>query len=139
MERSLKTVTKRLPQFEPDIDSIRGTLVDKFRGGVIEAVTDFRQLSKIATAIDNIGIKKRQAESALNRLFNPKNNVGIREVYERTVEFGYDEKKAINQIDYLSQYFDTLLKDDLVDQLDEEFMQRLRDLQEYLQRILGDK
>lgn len=139
MERSLKTVIKRLPQFDADIDNIRSTLVDKFRGGAIEAVTDFRQLSKIATAIDNIGIKKRQAESALKRLFNPKNSVGIREVYEHTVEFGYDEKKAIHQIDYLNQYFETLLKDDLVGQLDEEFMQRLHDLHEYLQRILGGK
>ena len=46
MERSLKAVTKRLPVYSDSIDTIRDTLVDKFRGGTIAAVTDFRQLSK---------------------------------------------------------------------------------------------
>ncbi len=139
MERSLKTITKRLPQFESNIDGIRNTLIDKYREGTIGAVTDFRQLSKIATAIDNIGIKKSQAESALKSLFNSNNEVGIREVYERTVEFGYDEKKAISQIDHLNAYFDILLKENLVSQLDDEFVEKLNNLREFLQRILGGK
>ena len=55
MERSLKTITKRLPEYESGLDDIRYALVEKFREGTIQAVTDFRQLSKIATAVDNLG------------------------------------------------------------------------------------
>ena len=47
MERSLKTVTKRLPDYTDRLDNIRDTLIGKFRNGLITAVTDFRQLSKI--------------------------------------------------------------------------------------------
>lgn len=65
MEKSLKTVLKRLPEYTDQIDRIRDTLVDKFRDGRISAVTDFRQLSKIATAIDNIGLQRAAAVRSL--------------------------------------------------------------------------
>lgn len=60
MEKSLKTVTRRLPDYGERIDEIRDTLVEKFREGRITAVTDFRQLSKIATAIDALGVAQRR-------------------------------------------------------------------------------
>ena len=61
MERSLKTVTNRLPGYSDRLDDIRDALVDKFRSGLIPAVTDFRQLSKIATAVENIGLHRETA------------------------------------------------------------------------------
>ena len=61
MERSLKTVMNRIPEYGERVDEIRDVLVEKFRDGRIHAVTDFRQLSKIATAIDNLGLQRAAA------------------------------------------------------------------------------
>ena len=47
MERALKTVVIRFPAYKDNLDSIRNTLVEKFRKGTIQAVTDFRQMSKL--------------------------------------------------------------------------------------------
>ena len=103
MERSLKTVIKRLPEFEDKLDDIRPALVSKFRDGTINAVTDFRQLSKIATAVDNLGMPMEAAETSLRRVFDSDDPVGIKEAYENTVEFGYDERKASLRIQSYSQ------------------------------------
>ena len=138
MERSLKTVTRRLPEFSENLEDIRDTLVGKFRDGIIGAVTDFRQLSKIATAIDNLGIQHRTAKAALNKVFNPNSRVGIREVYERTVEFGYDEKRASQQVTFLNEYISELLEQEIQDELDEEFIEQLEKLYKRLEELLGD-
>jgi len=136
MERALKTVRNRLPEFEERLDEVRNTLVKKFRSGTIDSVTDFRQLSKIATAIDNIGIKKSKAERALNTLFDPDNDVSIREVYKHTVEFGYDERKAAQHVGFLNEYFAELIEDKKRDLLDEDFIEQLRELYGRLKALL---
>lgn len=137
MERSLKTVTKRLPEFANNIDSIRDTLVKKFKKGSIGAVTDFRYLSKIATAIKNLGIKKATAERALSKIFDPENKVGIRDQYKKTVEFEYEEKNVSRQIENLIEFFDDILKDHKQDQLDKEFRGAIEKLYERLKKLLG--
>ena len=82
MERALKTITKRLPEYEDRLDSIRDTLVNKFREGTITAVTDFRQLSKIATAVNTLGIAQRIAKKSLDKVFDAQNETSIRQAYE---------------------------------------------------------
>ena len=94
MEKSLKTVTNRLPGYTDRIDDIRDALISKFRDGLIPAVTDFRQLSKIATAVKNIGLQRDDAVESLDAVFDPETETGIRQAYEETVELGYDEKNA---------------------------------------------
>ena len=136
MEKSLKTVLRRLPEYTNQIDSIRDTLVDKFRDGQISAVTDFRQLSKIATAIDNIGLQRSAAVSSLDAVFDSCQKQGIREAYEQTVEFGYDEKDAARRVEALTEFLDRILNDDQVESLDDEFLDRARQLQARLTRIL---
>lgn len=136
MERSLKTVTKRIPSFASHLDEVRDVLVDKFKTGVISAVTDFRQLSKIATAIDNFGIEKNKAERALKRIFDSDNKIGIRDVYQGTVEFQYDERKAAQQIAFLNDYFDDLIEDEKQEHLDEHFLGQLRELYKRLKTLL---
>lgn len=136
MEKSLKAVTKRLPEYEENIDEIRDTLVKKFKNGAINAVTDFRQLSKIATAIDNLGIKQKTAKNALNKIFDSNNKVGIRDVYQRTVEFEYDEKKAAQQVLYLNEYFDEILEEGRKTELDKEFLGLLQELYKRLKTLL---
>jgi hypothetical protein len=94
MERSLKTVTRRFPEYEGRLNDIRDTLIVKYRHDTIGAVTDFRQMSKIATAVDKLDIARTIAKKSLDRVFDAQDSTGIREAYENTVEFSYDERKV---------------------------------------------
>lgn len=136
MERSLKTVIKRFPKYEDEVDEVRDVLVNKFKNGVINAVTDFRQLSKIATAIDNLGLKKQKAEKALDVVFNSKSPKGIRDVYQTTVEFEYDERKATQQVETLTEYFDGILAQAKKEDLSLEFRHQLQELYKRLKALL---
>lgn len=137
MERALKTITNRIPEFAQDIDIVRDTLVDKFRDNTIGAVTDFRQLSKIATSIEGLGVNEQKAKDALGSIFDRNNSVGIREIFKETVEFEYDEKNAERHVSFLTEYFDEIIEDDLWTQLDEEFIDDLRELHSRLTELLG--
>ena len=136
MERSLKTVVNRLPEYAARIDEIRDALVAKFRDGLIPAVTDFRQLSKIATGIENIGLQHQAAASSLDAVFDPDSDQGIREAYEQTVEFGYDEQNATRRLLFLTEFFDHILQEGQVDGLDDEFLGHARELHARLTQIL---
>lgn len=136
MERSLKTVTTRLPEYADQIDDIRDTLVEKFRDGLIPAVTDFRQLSKIATAIENIGLQRTAAIRSLDAVFDPAEDKGIREAYSQTVEFGYDEKDAARRLQSVTEFLDRILETRQVESLDEDFLKQARELHSKLSRIL---
>lgn len=136
MERSLKTVTRRIPEYSENIDNIRDVLIDKYRSKVIPAVTDFRQLSKIATAIDRLGIERSIARRALNSVFNPKKKFGIRDAYKKAVEFEYDEKKAAREATALVEFIDEILEEGIRDRLDDDFLQTLATLNERLRRLL---
>lgn len=137
MERSLKTVTKRLPEYEGRLDGIRATLVRKFRNGSITAVTDFRQLSKIATAVDNLGVAQRTAKRSLDKVFDAQDRTSIRQAYEDTVEFEYDEQKAARQIQSLNDFFDEVIDTGQERKLDETFLSQLHELYERLKQLLG--
>lgn len=136
LEKSLKTVTNRLPEFDKDIDDIRDALVGKYKRGVISAVTDFRQLSKIATAVQNLGIKEKTARAALKKVFNPDNDVDIKRTYESTVEFEYDERKASLQVSSLTEFIEEIFDEDRQDELDEEFVAGLLRLRKELNKLL---
>ncbi|MBN2286944.1 MAG: ParB/RepB/Spo0J family partition protein [Tissierellales bacterium] len=138
MERSLKTITKRIPKFQKQVNTIRNVLIEKFRNGIIESVTDFRQLSKIATAVKNLGIEKRKAEETLDKVFTKGNDYGIRMAYENTVEFGYDEQKFFKQITSLNEYFDSILRENKQKELDKEFIDQLHKLFKRLKALLGE-
>lgn len=136
MERSLKTVTNRLPDYADRIDDVRDALITKFRSGLISAVTDFRQLSKIATAVENIGLERDDAVKSLDAVFDPETETGIREAYQQTVGLGYDEKDAARRLQFLTNFLDRILEEDQLESLDEEFIDRARELYERLSRVL---
>ena len=136
MERSLKTVTTRLPEFADRLDDIRDTLVEKFRDDLIPAVTDFRQLSKIATAIENIGIQREAAVRSLDTVFDPASEQGIREAYSQTVEFGYNEKDAARRLQSLTDFLERILETRQIESLDENFLNHARELHAKLSQIL---
>lgn len=135
MEKSLKTVTKRLPRFESDIERIRDVLVKKVKNGVISAVTDFRQLGKIATAIHNLDISEKTAEKALEKIFSD-NKVNITDTYKSTVEFQYDEKRVYHQLSFLNEYFEEIIDENTITELDKEFIDELAELYDRISMIL---
>jgi len=138
MEKSLKTVVRRLPDYEPAIDSIRDTLVKKFREGTISAVTDFRQLGKIATAVDTLGMLQSTASRALDKVFDPSKNTSIRDAYESTVAFGYVEQKASRLVSSLTEFVDEMVDDERQGDLDTELVAGLRALRDRLNELLED-
>jgi ParB/RepB/Spo0J family partition protein len=136
MERALKTVVRRLPEYEERLDDIRDVLIGKFQNRTITAVTDFRQLSKIATAIEGLGIAHRTARKALDRVFDPAKSYGIKEAYRQTVEFEYVEKKASREIDHLSEFIGLVVDQERIDELDDETKEGLKGLYTRLKQLL---
>ncbi len=137
MERSLKTVITRLPEFEKQKDKIRDTLIKKYRKKVISAVTDFRYLSKIATGIKNLGISEKKAKRKIEKIFDIEQKYGIREAFKETVEFGYDEKNALKQITSLNEFLEEIHTDEQQSKLDQEFLDELKKLSSLLKKVLG--
>lgn len=136
MEKAIKAIVKRVPSYESKIDEIRDVLIDKFKGGKITAVTDFRQLSKIATALDNLDVKKEEAKEILDRIFDPSNPVGIKEEYARSVSFEYEEKKYYRYIDNVEGFLSDIIEDDRVEELDDAIIDKLRELYSTIARLL---
>jgi ParB family chromosome partitioning protein len=139
MQKALKAVTRRLPEYESRIDDIRDTLVKKFRERTISAVTDFRQLSKIATAVDSLGVAHQEAKRALDKVFNPTSKVTIREAYEGTVQFEYDERKATRHVATLLDFLEEVESEEREESLDDDFLASLTRLYERLRAVLGIK
>lgn len=137
MERALRTVTKRMPAFNSQIDEIRDTLINKFREGSIKNVTDFRQMSKIATAVDKFAVAEPTARSALLKIFEPDTTIGIQDVYEKTFGVRYAEHQALRHVEYLTTYCDDLIERGRAGKLDEEFLQQLQRLRQILEQVLG--
>ncbi|HEX8445478.1 MAG TPA: ParB/RepB/Spo0J family partition protein [Sphingomonas sp.] len=138
MEKAIKTIVKRIPAYEPKIDEIRNALIEKFRRDKITAVTDFRQLSKIATALDSLDVKRGDAKKILDKVFDPNNSVGIREAYEQSVAFEYEEKKYYRYVDNIEDFLSEVIEDDRVDDLDNDLLSRLRELYTTIARLLGE-
>lgn len=136
MEKSLKTVVKRLPEYGPKIDKVRTALIKKFRSEKIKAITDFRLLSKIATSIDNLDIAHKSTRNLLDRVFDPKDPMSIKDAYENTVEFGYDEKKAERQIVHLQEYLAGILDEEQADELDDDFVEALKKLRKEIDEVI---
>jgi ParB/RepB/Spo0J family partition protein len=136
MEKAIKTIVKRIPSYEPKIDKIRDALIDKFRRDKITAVTDFRQLSKIATALDSLDMQKGETKKILDRVFDPSNNLGIREAYEQSVAFEYEERKYYRYVDNIDDFLSEIIDEDRVEDLDDDLVKRLRELYATIARLL---
>lgn len=100
MENSLRAVTNNIPETINNIDNVRDILIEKYLDGNIKSVTDFRKLTKIATASKNTTYPIASTKQNLKLIFS-KNNIGIDEVYKNSVEPLYGDKKLINTADNL--------------------------------------
>lgn len=138
MEKSLRTVVKRLPEYEPKLDAIRDVLVAKFEDGKISAVTDFRHLSKIATALDNLDVKRGNTKLIIDKVFDPDSALTIREAYNQSVAFEYEGRKYYRYVEDVYSFLSEVLDEDKVEELDDDLMESLRRLQTTLSKLLED-
>ncbi|MEQ8306648.1 MAG: ParB/RepB/Spo0J family partition protein [Hoeflea sp.] len=136
MERSLKSVIRRFPEYDRKIDSIRRALISKYRSGSIRAVTDFRMLAKIATGVDNLDLKKDAARKSLDKLFFDNEDYNISDAYGDTVAFLYDEKQVLRNINNVNEFVQLILEEEYFEELEEEFYVSVEALIQNLQRVI---
>lgn len=135
LERSLKTVVRRFPEFNDRLDEIRDVIIKKFRRGDIGAVTDFRQLAKIATGVDKLNVDRASASSEMEKLFALDNSYGIKDAYNASVGFEYEELDAVRQVHRLGGFIKELLSAEEFE-LDTEFVDSLRQLRDDVDQLL---
>jgi ParB family chromosome partitioning protein len=136
MEKALKTVQKRIPTAIKNLDNVRETLIGKFRAGVIDNVTDFRKLSKIATSIKSLGVREAQARKAVKEIFSPSNQVSIDQVYSEHFEFRYDERKVVLSIESLTAYLEETISEDELLPVGRDVIVQLRKLKRLVDKVL---
>ena len=136
MERSLKTIYKRVPEDFVPIDDARDILVEKFQVGKIQSVTDFRQLAKIATAIEGLDVSKTQAISGIRRIFTDP-DAEIRPIYDSLVRFEYTEREVEKTAHSLIKYLSEIKgSDEYADRIDDELIILLKKVHFLLSTIL---
>ncbi|HKQ25786.1 MAG TPA: ParB/RepB/Spo0J family partition protein [Burkholderiales bacterium] len=136
MERSLKTIQNRVPSAVENTNKARDVLIAKFKTGVIGNITDFRMLSKIATAVDNLGITESRARTSIATIFNADNKIGIEEVYVGRFGLQYDERKIALSIDSVIDYLNTIGNDK--SRLDKKLRASLKQLRQAIDKVLED-
>jgi ParB family chromosome partitioning protein len=139
MERALKTIKSRVPAAISDMDQARDALIKKFRTKVIGNITDFRMLSKIATSIQNIGVRETKARDVLHDILNPLNKIGIKEIYSEQFEMRYDERKILLNVDSVYEYLEYSLEEDADVEIGDDLLKRLRDLEKLIGRRLRSR
>jgi hypothetical protein len=138
MERALKTVSTRIPRAIPVLNSARDALLLKVEKGVINNITDFRKLAKIATSVGNISISEDVAVAGISQIVDSKNKTGIDEIYNRYFESGYDERKATIAIASLTGFLDQFLSDSRKGEISQQFRSRLADFRDLINKVLED-
>lgn len=135
MEKALRTIELRVPSALPDKDRSRDALIGKFRHQVIKNITDFRKLSKIATSIDNVGVKYEEAREAIRQILRPNNDVSIQGVFAAHFEIRYDERKFSLHLRSIADFLGGLLSNGQ-HPLGAEVIRQLRDLRDLIDKVL---
>jgi len=103
---------------------------------VINNITDFRMLSKIATSIDNVGVREAKAARAIRDILDPSKGVGIADVYAEQFEMRYDERKVQLNLDSVYEYLYWSLENDSVE-FGAALASRLEKLRDLINTILA--
>ena len=135
MERALKAVKNNVPDAMPDADAARSALIDKFDSNVIKNLTDFRKLSKIATATRAETISKATARRALKRIFED-DGVSIDQMYRRYVEDSVTTQRVLVAVRQVSTFLDEFNADDGDPEISDELRQALEHLADQVGRLL---
>ncbi|MEW6563264.1 MAG: ParB/RepB/Spo0J family partition protein [Pseudomonadota bacterium] len=136
MERSLKTVRRRVPEACKDLDAVRTVLIDKYREKIINNVVDLRKVSKIATSVDSLGVPKNKAAKALTAIF-ARNGVGIADVFAKEFETKYGGQKILRNIDAIINFIQDVLDDNSLQEQPQEIHHELNRLFMALEELLG--
>jgi ParB/RepB/Spo0J family partition protein len=132
MERALKTVERAMPGVVDDKDSIRNVLIDKYKKKVIDNITDFRNVSKIARA-ERVEADEVRAREALERLFK-QSTYSIDDAFEDSVSGAYSERDLLTRITSLLERLQTLKGREV----DEDIRQALQRLIEEASALLRE-
>lgn len=114
MENSLKTVKNNFPETIKKIDVVRDVLIGKYLSKIINNVTDFRKLTKIATANKNLNVSKEIIETSLISIFQD-NTTSIENVFRETVENLYGDRIITNNATNFLYKLENLNAKDLQD------------------------
>jgi hypothetical protein len=114
MENSLRAVGNNFPETISSIDSVRDILINKYLSKIINNVTDFRKLTKIATAPNKLNIPRNKIKQSLNSIFED-NNISIEIVYRETVESLYGDRVITNNANNFLLKLELLSQQDLND------------------------
>ncbi|MDB5222632.1 MAG: ParB/RepB/Spo0J family partition protein [Chitinophagaceae bacterium] len=115
MEGALKTVKNNVPDSVKNINDVRDVLMKKYENKVINNITDFRKLAKIATAWKNVEYPLTKIQSGLIKAFGD-NKVSIDEVYKETVEALLGDKKLNSNAYNFLQRIRRITSEDLEDE-----------------------
>ena len=133
MERALKTVSRAMPDCIDNKNRVREVLISKYEQGLIENITEFRALSKIARA-ENVDADTNAARSALIAVFTP-NRYTIAEAFGESVSAAYSERGVLSHIKAVSEYIDRL--EDEEEAIDDDVTRELKALIAAATRVLG--
>lgn len=137
MERSLKTVSARLPEAMQSIDSVRDVLISKYRNKIINNVVDLRKISKIATSVSSLGVDKDRANQALGRIFDSKTKIGVNEIFEEEFETRFDEKKIVRNLESVLNFLDDIENADLLEDQSPEILDLLARIGVRVRKMFG--
>jgi hypothetical protein len=122
MEKSLKTVTRAMPDVVQNKDRARDVLLKKYKDKVIDNIVDFRMVAKIARA-NTVGVSTERAEKAIRRLLeDPK--YSIVQAWDETASEAYAERDVVARIDQLIAKLAEIAEADL----DEDVREKLEEL-----------
>jgi ParB/RepB/Spo0J family partition protein len=130
MEKSLKVITRILPKALQDIDEARDKLLAKRRAGQIVANIDFRKLSKMARAATPDVFAA--VTKAIRKVVNDE-SYSIDQAWEATVSSAVAEHDIVVRTDALLAKLNELSPD----RVDVELREKLEELAERLQQLLG--
>lgn len=134
MENSLKTVKNNFPKTISNIDQVRDVLIKKYLSKIINNVTDFRKLTKIATANKNLNVPSEKIESSLKNIFQD-NSISIENVYRETVETLYGDRVITNNANNFLLKLENLNSNDLKDSMLRETLIRIKSQIENLIKV----
>jgi ParB/RepB/Spo0J family partition protein len=133
MESSLKSVKNNYPESIEDIDTVRDVLIEKYIRKIIKSVVDFRKLTKIATAWNNVGFSRDETINLLNLIFS-KNDISIDYVYSQHFEVLYGDRAVNNSAKNFLYKLDGVLEDGL---LDDTLRSLLAEIKEKIDNLLN--
>ncbi len=131
MERALKTVERAIPGLIKNKNQVRDALIAKYENKVIDNITSFRYMSKIARA-ERVEADGAEARRVLNRLFT-EHNYSIDAAYSDSVSGAYSERDLLTRIRTLLERLQNLD----IDHVDDEIRASLRLLVDAASRLLG--